>query len=112
MYLGEGKFYQERMGEFIKVAKDLEVKEMIIEGVEIPEEEKDIIEDDIPEDDIEETLQEENQSQVQRPTPRPARSHLSTDTKSTKCPECGAEFTANQSMLRHYRSKHEGIKYP
>merc|ERR1711873_89221 len=26
MYLGEGKFYQERMGEFIKVAKDLEVK--------------------------------------------------------------------------------------
>ena len=28
MYLGEGKLYQERMGEFIKVAKDLEVKEM------------------------------------------------------------------------------------
>ena len=28
MYLGEGKFYQERMGEFIKVAKDLEVKDI------------------------------------------------------------------------------------
>merc|ERR1712026_556487 len=26
MCLGEGKFHQERMGEFIKVAKDLEVK--------------------------------------------------------------------------------------
>ena len=28
MYFGEGKFYYERMGEFIKVAKDLEVKEI------------------------------------------------------------------------------------
>ena len=26
MYLGEGRFYYERMGEFFKVAKDLEVK--------------------------------------------------------------------------------------
>ena len=34
MYLGEGKFYYERMGEFIKVAKDLEVKE-ISKGEEI-----------------------------------------------------------------------------
>merc|ERR1712150_78117 len=29
MYLGEAKVYQEKMGEFIKVAKDLEVKEII-----------------------------------------------------------------------------------
>ena len=35
MYLGEGKFFYERMGEFIKVAKELEVKE-ISKGVEIP----------------------------------------------------------------------------
>ena len=52
MYLGEGKFYQERMGEFIKVAKDLEVKE-ISKGVEMPGENEDIIENDIQEDDIE-----------------------------------------------------------
>ena len=30
MYLGEGRFYQERMGEFLKVAKDLEVKDINI----------------------------------------------------------------------------------
>ena len=58
MYLGEGKFYQERMGEFIKVAKDLEVKE-IIEAVEMPGEEEDIIEYDIQENDIGETVNEE-----------------------------------------------------
>ena len=28
MYLGEGRFYQERMGEFIKVVRDLKVKEI------------------------------------------------------------------------------------
>merc|ERR1712026_319542 len=28
MYIGEARCYQERMGEFVKVAKDLEVKEI------------------------------------------------------------------------------------
>ena len=31
MYLGEGRFYQERMGEFFKVARDLQVKDLEIE---------------------------------------------------------------------------------
>ena len=30
MYLGEGKFYYKRMAEFIKVAKDLEVKDISV----------------------------------------------------------------------------------
>ena len=70
MYLGEGKFYQERMGEFIKVAKDLEVKE-ISKGVEMPGEGEDIIDDNITEDDIEETLEEDNQNQVRETKTRP-----------------------------------------
>ena len=36
---------------------------------------------------------------------------LSSDTKTTQCPECPAVFTFKQAMVRHYRSKHEGIKY-
>jgi len=111
MYLGEGKFYQERMREFIKVAQDLEVKE-ISDGVEMPNEEETIIEDDIPGNEAEETLQEENQSQVYNPKPRPARSQISSDTKSTQCPECEAVFTTKGNMVKHYRSVHEGVKYP
>jgi len=111
MYLGEGRFYQERMGEFIKVAQDLEVKE-ISDAVEMPGEEEDIIDDNIPANDIEETFQQENQGQVQKPKPRQARSQISTDTKSTKCPECEAVFTTKGNMVAHYRSKHEGVKYP
>merc|ERR1712069_27383 len=44
MYLGEGKFYYERMAEFIKVAKDLEVKE-ISKGVELPNMEEAVMEE-------------------------------------------------------------------
>merc|ERR1712235_98658 len=39
MYLGEGKFYYERMGEFLKVAKELKVKE-ISKGTEMKNEEE------------------------------------------------------------------------
>merc|ERR1711910_318448 len=35
MYLGEGRFFYNRMGEFLKVAKDLEVKD-ISKDVDIP----------------------------------------------------------------------------
>merc|ERR550517_2028485 len=41
MYVGEGRFYHERMAEFIKVAQDLEVKE-ISDGVEMGREEEDV----------------------------------------------------------------------
>ena len=57
------------------------------------------------------TLEEVKQNQVQETKTRPARKQISNDTKSTKCPECEAVFTTSGSMLRHYRSKHEGVKY-
>merc|ERR550517_1893384 len=61
MYLGEGKFYHERMREFIKVAQDLEVKD-ISDGVELPSEEaEETVEENIPKEEIEEDLIEETQ---------------------------------------------------
>ena len=60
MYLGEGKFYYERMEEFIKVAKDLEVKE-ISEDVEIPNMEEDVTDkttDDDEDDEPKQTIQD------------------------------------------------------
>ena len=49
MHLGEGKFYCKRMREFIKVAKDLEVKE-ISKGVKIPNVEEDVAEENVMDD--------------------------------------------------------------
>ena len=104
MYLGEGRFYHERMREFIKVAQDLEVKE-ISDGVELPSEEaEETVEENIPEEEIEEDLIEEtpSQSEQTKVRPRRPRTQISNDNKSTQCPECGAEFTTKGNMVTHY----------
>ena len=79
------------MGEFIKVAQDLEVK---------------VISDEEP-------LKEEteNNEKETKPRPRQPRTQLSNDTKSNHCPECGTVYSNRSHMLRHYRSEHEGVKY-
>ena len=109
MYLGEGKFYYERKGEFIKVAKDLEVKE-ISKGVDMQNEEEAVIMEDI-EEETGEVYESETSSADQTKLRKPW-SQISNDSKSIECPECGAVFTQKGSMVKHYRSKHEGIKYP
>merc|ERR1712150_45972 len=113
MYLGEGRFYHKRMREFIKVAQDLEVME-ISDGVELPSEEaEESVEENISEEEIGEDLIEENPSQPEetKVRPRRPRTQISNDSKSTECPECGAEYFDRSTMVRHYRSKHEGVKY-
>ena len=113
MYLGEGRFYYERMGEFIKVAKDLEVKE-ISKGVEIPNVEEIVTEETVVGEEEKETDDEDDEP---RQTPetkirqRQPRNQILSEAKSTECPECGKVFSRKIDMLRHYRSKHEGIKY-
>ena len=79
MYLGEGRFYHERMGEFIKVAQDLEVKE-ISDGVEMGSGEEETVEDHIIEDEIEETFEEEieNHKNETKPSQR-QRTQISND---------------------------------
>ena len=94
MYLGEGKLYYERMGELIKVAKNLEVTE-ISNGMELPTKE------DEPKHLIENKIRQ-----------RQPRNQISSDAKPTDCPECGKEFSEKDKMVRHYRSTHDRIKYP
>ena len=108
MYLGAGKFYYERMAEFIKVSKDLEVKD-ISQGVELPNAAKYVTEEEEEEtdEDLESTKTLKNQIRQRQP-----RNQISSDAKSTECPECGAKYFDKSTMLRHYREKHKGIKYP
>ena len=103
MYLGEGRFYHERMGEFIKVAQDLQVKDL-----------SNIVEMESGEEKIEETMKEEtdNHEKETQPIPRQKRTEISKEKKSVQCPECGARFAFRHGMMSHYRSKHEGVKYP
>ena len=63
MCLGEGRFYHERMREFIKVVQNLEVKE-ISDGVELPSEKvEETVEKNSPEEKIEEVSTKETPRQ-------------------------------------------------
>ena len=64
MYHGEGRFYYERMEEFIKAAKDLEVKE-ISKGVEIPKKEEFVTEEPVMDDEVKRLMKMINQSKHQ-----------------------------------------------
>ena len=112
MYLGEGRLYQERVREFIKVAQDLEVKE-ISEGLELPIEEAqttldmNITEDNYEEDLNEETSAEDLPGEDIKEAPIQPKSLISSDSKSFKCPVCGEEYSDGGLMFRHYKSTHK-----
>ena len=100
------------MAEFIKVAKDLEVKE-ISEGVELPNVKEIVTEETLTEAEEKETEEDESkqtpENQIRQRQPR---IQISSDAKSTECPECRKVFSLKANMLQHYRSVHQGIKYP
>ena len=136
MYLGEGRIFFERMGEFIKVAQDLEIPGIsdvveikgdekdtrekenikrevkgISDGVEMGSSDKDAVKEN---EEIEEALGDktEKTEKETKPRTRRQRSQISNDTKSFQCPKCGAVFSNRQNMWRHIQSKHVGVKYP
>ena len=80
MYLGEGKFYYERMGEFLKVAKDLEVKE-ISKGVEMQNEEEDATEETVIDEEEKGTDEDDEQKQTSenKIRQRQTQIHISSD---------------------------------
>ena len=128
MYLGEGKCFYERMGEFVKVVKNLEIKE-ISKGLEMKNEEETFTEGTvIDEEDIEEVDEpkqaKENYIKQKKSRP-PMRSNAN---KPFHCSKCEAVFANKDNLMRHNRlvheateqchlqthiqSLHDGIKYP
>ena len=82
----------------------------ISKGVEISNE--DIKEEIVMDDEETEEDNEPKHTTENKVRQRQSRKQISSNAKSVKCPECEAVFTRKDVMVRHYRSKHEGIKYP
>ena len=116
IYSGQASFYQERMKDFLKTGKDLQIKEI----KEVPEEEEmvDIGENvaEKPNDDVisEEVASDESvdENEIESSTDRYERSQdIFVPSDSSQCPQCNAVFVYRHHMLRHVRYKHEGVKW-
>ena len=112
MYLGVASFYQERMNEFLNVAKNLEIKE-ISKDVEFDDENVNNEEAEIP----------DNQTNLEaEPKTKTFTNSMSMKlTDSTKiqktsegsfnCDQCESKFTQKKNLITHIQSIHEGVKY-
>ena len=112
IYLGEATFYQERMDEFINVAKSLEIKQ-ISKGIEIPEngqhdnyETKEL--DPVNELPATDSLPK----QISKGIQHKSRQLNQNNENKYPCDECNYEAKFPHHLRQHIKSIHERIKYP
>ena len=128
IYLGEAKFYQERMNEFFNVAKSLEIKE-ISKNIEIAEKEQNENYEeqenniDIPEFEPKESYGKQEKKLLERKpmstkireviSNLPRQFEKNNDSKYF-CYQCNFKALSKSSshLQTHIRSVHEGVKYP
>merc|ERR1712126_705751 len=118
IYCGQASFYQERMKEFLKVGKDLQIKEI----KEVPDEYENKvvganIEDDTKQEIIEEETYSDDINSVDEPkigssATEETGQQVSVPSNSTQCPQCDAVFTQRRNMLAHITYRHDGVKFP
>ena len=125
IYLGEAKFYEERMSEFLQVSKDLEIKDLST-GIEMndqtsseesSENENNVAAEDVYED-LEETGSDANVDYQPQTVTRQnignkeANKKVSTtDGVKYACYQCDHQATRQEFLTRHIQSVHEGVKY-
>ena len=119
MYLGVATFYQERMNEFLNVAKNLEIKE-ISKDVEFEDENVRNEEAEFPVNENHKEVEDEPQTITNTDkNVNSARVRQSTDTSQIQstlegkfeCDKCESQFKYRSSLVRHIQSIHEGVKY-
>ena len=109
IYLGEATFCEERIDEFLAVAKSLEIKELYT-AITVT---KNYPVDDpllqskpalIPEESKEQIMQS-NQSKTNEPQ------QISKVQREFKCEQCHKIYYSNDSLKTHIRGVHEGLTY-
>ena len=114
VYLGEATFYEERMDEFLAVAKSLEIKELCnaesksnleLDDGSLPRN------PNTADEEVKEQTVMSNHMTGQVPEER-KREVLSVDVDGKyKCNQCDYQTTHKGHFTRHVESKHEGVKY-
>ena len=105
MYNAEASFSEDRVNEFLKVAKDLDIKE-IAENVDLTDESSAAAHNGQETDIAAERLNNENRNETRNVTNNPIKTG-----KTYQCEECDAECTTSFSLHQHRRSVHEGVQF-
>jgi len=115
MYLGEVTLSHKTMKEFLEVAKNLEIKEIIgDEELEINEtiDSQDLSKDEtelMNDEDLD--VSEEHQNTDSEDVPKGIVSPLKLVDGMFSCSQCEIQLTTKTGMIHHQKSKHEGVKY-
>ena len=132
IYLGEAKFNEERMSEFLMVSKNLEIK-YLSTGLEMndqtPSDESVEHDNNIADENIDldegttypfnedggeyvVESQVSTKSEIQnKSSNRRATTELVSEDGKLKCQECERIFNSQPALRYHTKSKHEGVKY-
>merc|ERR1739838_501860 len=117
MYFGETQIFENRINDFVSVAKDLELKEVSEEQDEGDQEnleETQSMDDSeiLISKDKETDVKTENEVNNDRSIAKPRQRAVANNDGRYSCDECEKSFSDRSSMAKHKKSKHEGVKYP
>ena len=126
IYLGEARFYEERMSEFLKVSKDLEIKDLST-GIEMNNQtasnssfESDEQDNKVVDEDVAQTFFEDgaNVEHLTQTATRPIIRNNEANKKLNRidgakypCHKCDKQYTQQNNLTKHIQSAHEGVKY-
>ena len=112
IYLGEATFYEERMDDFLAVAKSLEIKQLCNAETETNDEP-----DDDPSscDPVTSTEFLEGQSvisdQIKMKAPEDRQWKVDSVSGIHECDECHKTYSSNKALCTHKKIVHQGAKY-
>ena len=112
IYVGEATFYEERMNEFLAVAKSLEIRELCnaeTESNDEPDDDPPPDDQDISTEILEEQTHTSDNIKKQSPQERQRRS-VSVNGKYN-CDQCHKSYSNRQGLYTHKQSVHQGVKF-
>ena len=108
IYLGEAKFYEARMNEFLSVSKNLEIQELSKTDPSYQNQDFATEADNV---DHNKTIQEELESVIESDEKEVTSREIKSAGSKFQCPHCVKLFSHNRNVAAHIRSVHEGLKY-
>ena len=117
MYLGQATFYQDRMNNFLNVAKTLEIKEIskdvncdAANSSQDQEKEENLTPyDTLDSYEVESFV---NQNKADNKVVHKYSSLAKNEAGQYPCNKCDKFYTNKQNLIQHTKSAHEGIKFP